>query len=101
MMPGRHNLCVLQRLFFFTPSPITCPKLTHTALVPPLQVPRGLHNFPPRCVEEARSVESVEPVPEPWLCLVPAVQPGVNGHSFLICEMGTQCLPSRDGMRIK
>lgn len=62
------QICAFFKGNSFSPQTL-CPApnfLTHTALVPtPSQVPKGLHHFLPRCVEESRAVESNGPIPGP------------------------------------
>lgn len=58
----------IQRQFIFIPSKsynLPLNFLVHTALLPPSQVLRELHNLPSRHVEESWALQSSGPVPEP------------------------------------
>lgn len=95
-MQGRHKSVFSSKALPFQSKLYDLPPnlLSHTALVAPPQVPKGLHNFAPRHVEELQAMESNGPIPEPrlpgFLSATSSKQPLLPlSLSFLICEMGT------------
>lgn len=63
-MQGRHKAVLFSKSFPFHPKlyALSPNFLTHTSLVPTSsQVPKGLHHFLSRCVEESWAVESNGP----------------------------------------
>lgn len=79
-MQGRHKSAFSSKaiLFHIKPYDLLPNFLTHTALAPRSQVPKGMHNFLPSSTLATRSEQPLSPL----------------SHSLLVCEMGTQCLPS-------